>query len=73
MWSIFRKKDVLSILEHNKKSTLTKTLGAFDVTLMSIGAVIGTGVMVLTGLVASRDAGPAVVLSFIISAIVCIM
>lgn len=66
-----KKKDVNSILESNKASKLERTLGAFDVTLMSIGAVIGTGVMVLTGLVASRDAGPAVVLSFIISAIVC--
>lgn len=73
MKSLFRKKDVASILENNKKATLNRTLGAFDVTLMSIGSVIGTGVMVLTGLVASRDAGPAVVLSFIASAIVCIM
>ncbi|KMT22182.1 amino acid permease [Clostridium cylindrosporum] len=73
MKSLFRKKDVASILENNKKASLNRTLGAFDVTLMSIGAVIGTGVMVLTGLVAARDAGPAVVLSFIASAIVCIM
>lgn len=73
MKSLFRKKDVETILAHNKKATLNRTLGAFDVTLMSIGAVIGTGVMVLTGLVASRDAGPAVVFSFIASAIVCIM
>lgn len=71
MNSIFRKKDVASILEG--KNSLQKHLGAFDVTLMSIGATIGTGVMVLTGLVASRDAGPAVVLSFIASAIVCIL
>jgi APA family basic amino acid/polyamine antiporter len=71
MSSIFRKKDVNSILESNKNSSIQKHLGAFDVTLMSIGATIGTGVMVLTGLVASRDAGPAVVLSFIASAIVC--
>ncbi len=73
MSSIFRKKDVYSILESNKNSSIQKHLGAFDVTLMSIGATIGTGVMVLTGLVASRDAGPAVVLSFIASAIVCIL
>ncbi|ERI91609.1 amino acid transporter [Clostridiales bacterium oral taxon 876 str. F0540] len=73
MSSIFRKKDVNSILESNKNSSIQKHLGAFDVTLMSIGATIGTGVMVLTGLVASRDAGPAVVLSFIASAIVCIL
>lgn len=73
MASIFRKKDVNSILDSNKSTSMQKHLGAFDVILMSIGATIGTGVMVLTGLVASRDAGPAVVLSFIASAIVCIL
>lgn len=70
---MFKKKDVESILDANKSTSIQKHLGAFDVTLMSIGATIGTGVMVLTGLVASRDAGPAVVLSFIASAIVCIL
>lgn len=73
MSSLLRKKDAASILKNNKNSCCEKHLGAFDVTLMSIGATIGTGVMVLTGLVASRDAGPAVVLSFIASAIVCIL
>ncbi|KNF08269.1 amino acid transporter [Gottschalkia purinilytica] len=73
MKSILRKKDVASILNASSSTSLEKTLGAFDLTLMSIGAVIGTGVMVLAGLVASRDAGPAVVLSFIASAIVCIL
>ena len=73
MSSFFRKKDVDSILDSNKASTVERSLGAFDVTLMSIGATIGTGVMVLTGVVAARDAGPAVVLSFIGSAIACIL
>lgn len=70
---LLRKKDVSSILEGSKSASIHKHLGVFDVTLMSIGATIGTGVMVLTGLVASRDAGPAVVLSFIASAIVCML
>jgi len=70
---MLRKKDVNLILNNNKSTPIEKHLGAFDVTLMSIGATIGTGVMVLTGLVASRDAGPAVVLSFIASAIVCML
>ncbi|MHC6178846.1 amino acid permease [Clostridium sp. JNZ X4-2] len=69
--SFARKKDVESILNNNKNSSSQRSMGAFDVTLMSIGATIGTGVMVLTGLVAARDAGPAVVLSFIFSAIAC--
>lgn len=66
-----RKKDVNSILDNNKSSSVERTLSAFDVTIMSIGATIGTGVMVLAGVVAARDAGPAVVLSFIASAIAC--
>lgn len=73
MKSFFRKKDVNSILDSNRNSSTERTLGAFDVTLMSIGATIGTGVMVLTGVVAARDAGPAVILSFIGSAIACIL
>lgn len=73
MNSFFRKKDVNSILDNNKNNSSERSLGAFDVTLMSIGATIGTGVMVLTGVVAARDAGPAVVLSFVGSAIACIL
>lgn len=73
MNSFFRKKDVNSILDSNKSSSSERSLGAFDVTLMSIGATIGTGVMVLTGVVAARDAGPAVILSFIGSAIACVL
>lgn len=70
---LLRKKDVSLILKSQKANASQRHLGAFDVTLMSIGATIGTGVMVLTGLVASRDAGPAAVLSFIASAIVCML
>ncbi len=73
MKSMFKKKDVASILEASKSGSGEKHLGALDVTLMSIGATIGTGVMVLTGIVAARDAGPAVVLSFICSALVCML
>lgn len=72
MQSIFRKKDVNAVLD-NKNNASEKTLGAIDVTLMGIGATIGTGVMVLTGVVAARSAGPAVVLSFIGAAIACIL
>lgn len=46
-------------------------MGAFDLTLMGIGAVIGTGVMVLTGITAAQDAGPAVIFSFILAAVAC--
>ena len=58
------------MLGESKSKTLTKTLGAFDLTMLGIGAIIGTGVLVLTGLVAARDAS-AVIFSFMIAAIVC--
>lgn len=69
MSSIFKKKQLnVSSLKRNE---IEKNLGAFDLILMGIGAVIGTGVLVLTGLVAATDAGPGVIFSFIIAAIVC--
>ncbi|WP_125713842.1 APC family permease [Companilactobacillus kedongensis] len=46
-----------------------KTLGLFDLTIMGIGAIIGTGILVLTGIVAATDAGPGVVFSFLIAAL----
>ncbi|WP_010625310.1 APC family permease [Companilactobacillus versmoldensis] len=46
-----------------------KTLGLFDLTIMGIGAIIGTGILVLTGIVAATDAGPGVIYSFLIAAL----
>lgn len=47
--------------------TLHRSLTAFDLTLMGIGAIIGAGVFVLTGIAAATKAGPAVVISYIIA------
>ncbi len=47
-------------------SGLQRCLGAFDLTLLGIGAIIGTGIFVLTGIAAANQAGPAVVLSFVV-------
>lgn len=46
-----------------------KTLGLLDLIVLGIGAIIGTGILVLTGIVAAQDAGPAVILSFLIAAV----
>jgi len=48
---------------------LRRILGLFDLTALGLGAVIGTGVFVLTGVAAARYAGPGVVLSFIVAAL----
>ncbi len=53
-------------------SQLNKVLGAFDLTALGIGAIIGTGIFVLTGVVAAKHAGPALALSFILSALACV-
>ncbi len=43
-------------------------LGAFDLVLLGIGGIIGAGVFVLTGVAAHDNAGPAVILSYMLSA-----
>ena len=50
---------------------LKAVLGPVDLVLMGIGAIIGTGIFVLTGVAAATQAGPAVVLSFAISGMAC--
>ncbi len=52
-------------------SGMVKSLGAFDLILLGIGCVIGTGIFVLTGVAAAKYAGPAVTISFIISGLAC--
>lgn len=50
---------------------LKRCLSAFDLTFLGVGAIIGTGIFVLTGVAAATQAGPAVVVSFVISGIAC--
>ncbi|MDB5492252.1 MAG: yfnA [Micavibrio sp.] len=50
---------------------LKKCLSAVDLTLLGVGAIIGTGIFVLTGHAAANQAGPAVMLSFIVSGLAC--
>ena len=52
--------------------TLKRTLGAWSLITLGIGAIIGTGIFVLTGPAAARYAGPGVVYSFILAAIGCV-
>lgn len=72
--NLFRKKSILDILDHSRKKdvSLDKALGALDLTMMGIGCIIGTGIFVLTGIVAAEHAGPALVLSFILSGLACV-
>jgi APA family basic amino acid/polyamine antiporter len=51
---------------------LKRALGATNLTALGIGAIIGTGIFVLTGTVAAQNAGPAVILSFVLAGVASI-
>jgi APA family basic amino acid/polyamine antiporter len=72
---LFRTKPIRQLLAEagDKEHGLKKALGGASLVTLGIGAIIGTGIFVLTGTVAANFAGPALVLSFIISAIGCVM
>ncbi len=65
--SLFRTKPI----DVNADTGLKRCLGAFDLTMLGIGCIIGTGIFVLTGVVAAQHSGPAIVLSFILSGTAC--
>ena len=67
-----KKKDFTSVKEVSQTSGLSKNLGSMDLILFGLGAVIGTGVFALTGLVAAQYAGPAVMISYLIAGVTCI-
>ncbi|MFG3432079.1 APC family permease [Lysinibacillus fusiformis] len=69
--TLFRKKKIEELLQNNRTIQLKKTLGAFDLILLGVGAIVGTGIFILPGTVAATHAGPGIVFSFIIAAIVC--
>jgi basic amino acid/polyamine antiporter, APA family len=52
--------------------TLKKELTALDVTVLGIGVIIGAGIFVLTGNAAATEAGPAIVLSFVLAGLICV-
>lgn len=72
MKSLFRKKNANFVQEFHKHTKLNKNLGLVDLLCMGLGAVIGTGIFVLTGINAAVVAGPAIIISFFISGLACI-
>ena len=68
--NVFRKKSIDSILAESRNKTLNPTMKTMDLVLFGIGAIIGSGILVLTGK-ASAEAGPAVVFSFLIAGLAC--
>lgn len=71
--SLFATKSIDQIIAEAQETgahTLKKTLSSLDLTMLGIGAIIGTGIFVLTGQAAGKHAGPAVVISMILAGIV---
>ena len=54
------------------QGTLKRALGATNLTMLGIGAIIGAGIFVLTGTAAAQYAGPGVVLSFVLAGLGCL-
>lgn len=69
----FITKNVEEIIKEADESPnkLKRTLTALDVTAVGVGAIIGAGIFVLTGVAAAVKAGPAVVISFIVAGMAC--
>ena len=65
-----RVKTLDAILATAEKKSLHRSLGAFQLTMLGVGAIIGTGIFVLTA-EAAQKAGPGMLLSFVIAGVVC--
>ncbi|MEZ5305960.1 MAG: amino acid permease [Pyrinomonadaceae bacterium] len=71
--SLFRTKPIDKIIAESKEEgahTLKRSLGAMSLTALGVGAIIGTGIFVLTGQAAAKHAGPAVILSMVLAGVV---
>src|SRR5512140_3375983 len=70
---LFAKKSIDDLMSQasDSKSGFKRTLTATNLTTLGIGAIIGAGIFVITGQAAAQYAGPAILISFIISGIAC--
>jgi APA family basic amino acid/polyamine antiporter len=76
MQNLFRRKSVDHVVAdadgtEEGGQRLHRSLSAFDLTMLGIGAIIGAGIFAITGTAAAKHAGPAIMLSFVVGAIGC--
>ncbi len=68
---LFIRKSVAQMHAEHAQSDLKRSLGALNLVLLGIGCIIGTGIFVLTGRAAANFAGPGIMISFIITGLLC--
>jgi len=70
---LFERKPLSLLLEEMKgENRLRRVLGPVTLTSLGVGAIIGTGIFVLTGVAAHDKAGPGLILSFVVAGFACI-
>src|SRR5579885_23072 len=71
---LLRRKPVAALMEDAgpHRGGLRRALGALDLTALGIGAIIGAGIFVMTG-VGAREAGPGLIVSFVMAGVACTM
>ena len=72
LWSTKSMSVLQADASHEGTDTLKRVLGATNLTMLGIGAIIGAGIFVLTGTAAAQYAGPAIVLSFVLAGLGCL-
>ncbi len=68
---LFARKSVEQMHAEHASGELKKSLGALNLVLLGIGCIIGTGIFVLTGRAAAEFAGPGIMISFVITGLLC--
>ena len=75
--NIFKKRSIDDLIATSKNTELKKTLNVFDLIIIGIGAVVGTGIFTIigtaiTGSLEHPGAGPAIIISMVLAAIACV-
>ena len=73
MSQLFAKKSLQDLMDEMAgEHRLRRVLGPIQLTALGVGAIIGTGIFVLVGKAANQNAGPALILSFVVAGLTCV-
>jgi APA family basic amino acid/polyamine antiporter len=74
MSQLFERKPIKMLMaEMESENRLKRVLGPVQLTALGVGAIIGTGIFVMTGVAAHDKTGPALILSFLVAGLACIL